>query len=164
MNEQTDKQTKFSFKPSKSFKNIYFVSCFLFVCLKKKPLILFRNKPKQARVRKRLCQRSEDVSSTVDPLINAWTHLILDTSHESFVPPVHSVWQALARISNKEVWLPLEVSGGSECGQSLADLVQGLKGNKRFEMNCQRNKIRKRHIHFGEILRGRKSFFPWCPA
>lgn len=160
MNKQTSRHNFYSNKVNLLKKYIF---CFvLFVCC------LFENKnlwySSETNRNKRLCERSEDVSSTLDSLINAWTHLILDTSHESFVPPVHSVWQALARISNKEVWRPLEVSGGSECGQSLADLVRGLKGNKRFEMNCQRDKIRKRHNNFGEILRGRKSFFPWCPA
>lgn len=92
----------------------------LFVCFKS-PSILFRNK---------LCKSSDDISSIVDPLINASTHLHLDASHTSFVPPVHSAWQVLARNSFKGVWRPLEVIGGSECGQSLANLFKRLKGKK----------------------------------
>lgn len=107
-------------------KIIFFPFCyFLFDCL-----LLKKKKSSETNFYTNCVKYQRIFPPWFDPLTNTWTHLRLDRSHQPFVPPVHSVWQALARDSNEEVWRPLEVSGGSECGKSLAKLLQRLKGNK----------------------------------
>lgn len=82
------------------------------------------------------------------PALETRTDLHLDGSHESFVPPVHPVRQVLARDASKGIWRPLEVSGGSERGQSLPDLLQRLEGNetRSFEMNCESTKTQTERL------------------